>query len=155
MRLSKKTDYALRALFTLIEHEGRGPVSIRALAESNDVPKAFLEHILLDLKERGWVTSTPGKAGGYQLAQPAERITMGMVIRHFDGVLAPIGCVSKAAYEPCSQEARCRFRRALLEVRNMTARYMDQLTLAEVFRQKPVSPAELADDMLLIAGAGI
>ena len=54
MRLSMKSDYALRVLFTLVEERGRGPVPIRELAEQNDVPKRFLEHIMLDLKRQGW-----------------------------------------------------------------------------------------------------
>jgi Rrf2 family protein len=84
MQLSKKTDYALRALFTLVEHYGRGPIPIRELARRNDVPKPFLEHIMLDLKKMGWVESTAGKAGGYILAKPPEKITMGEVVRYFD-----------------------------------------------------------------------
>jgi len=64
MQLSMRTDYALRALFTLVEHYGGQPIPIAELARRNDVPKRFLEHIMLDLKERSWVTSTAGKRGG-------------------------------------------------------------------------------------------
>ena len=120
MKLSKKTDYALRVLFTLVERRGQGPVSMNELAKVNDVPKRFLEHIMLDLKARGWVASAPGRKGGYVLAQDPEQITMGQVVRHFDGILAPIGCVSVSHHEPCSQSAMCRFRRVLLEIRNLT-----------------------------------
>src|SRR5512143_3578279 len=91
MRISMKTDYALRALFTLVEHYGRGPIPIRELARRNEIPKRFLEQILLDLKSQGWVNSQPGKQGGYVLAKEPERITMGQIVRHFDGILAPIG----------------------------------------------------------------
>ena len=59
------------------------------LARTNDVPKKFLEHIMLDLKSQGWVTSSPGRTGGYVLSLPPERITLGQVVRHFDGILAP------------------------------------------------------------------
>jgi Rrf2 family protein len=96
MKLSKKADYALRVLFDLVERVGQGPVPMNELAKRNDVPKSFLEHIMLDLKEQGWVESTPGRKGGYVLAQDPERITMGQVVRHFDGLMAPIGCVSVA-----------------------------------------------------------
>jgi len=154
MRLSQKADYALRVLFTLVEHQGRGPVSIRVLAERNDVPKRFLEHIMLELKARGWVRSLPGKHGGYLLARPADQVTMGQVVRHFDGLLAPIGCVSVTRYEPCSQESRCRFRRVLLEIRNTTARLMDRATLAAVHQGEPVERREVFD-VELMGGAGI
>ena len=76
-----RTDYALRALFTLVEHYGGRPIPIVELARRNDIPKRFLEHIMLDLKERGWVDSMAGKRGGYRLAKNPGRITMGEVVR--------------------------------------------------------------------------
>ncbi|MGB8466234.1 MAG: Rrf2 family transcriptional regulator, partial [Terrimicrobiaceae bacterium] len=103
MQLSMRTDYALRALFTLVEHWGGQPIPIIELARRNDIPKRFLEHIMLDLKERGWVDSVAGKRGGYRLSKSPERITMGEVVRHFDGYLAPLACVSVSDYKRCSQ----------------------------------------------------
>ena len=154
MKVSKKADYALRVLFTLAEHYGREPISIRELAEHNDVPKRFLEHIMLDLKSQGWVASVPGKSGGYRLAQAPEDIRMGQVVRYFDDLLAPIDCVSVGHYKACSQEPVCRFRRVFLEIRNETARRMDGATLAAVLAGKPVLRQEVFDEVL-ISGAGI
>lgn len=142
MKLSKKSDYALRALFSLVERYGEGPVSIRTLAEQNDVPRRFLEQIMLDLKNRGWVTSIPGRDGGFILAKRPEDITMGEIVRYFDGILAPIGCVSTTHYEPCSQESKCRFRRVLLEIRNFTVEHMET-DLATVFAGHPVAREEV------------
>ncbi len=149
MKLSMKTDYALRVLFTLVEHHGQGPIPIRELARRNDVPKRFLEHIMLDLKEQGWVKSEAGSRGGYVLARKPQKITLGEVVRHFDGILAPIGCVSITHYERCGQEPVCRFRRVLLEIRNYTARVMDKATLASVFAGRPVSREEIMDVKVL------
>ena len=143
MRVSKKTDYALRALFTLVDHFGGGPIPIRELARRNDVPKKFLEHIMLSLKERGWARSLPGLRGGYELAKAPDRITMGQVVRHFDGLTAPIGCVSVAGYARCSQEPVCRFRRVFLDARNYTANLMDRTTLADVSKGAPVTRPEV------------
>ncbi len=154
MKLSKKTDYALRVLFTLVEHHGRGPIPIRELARRNEVPKRFLEHIMLDMKSQGWVDSTAGKQGGYVLARAPEKISMGEVVRYFDGVLAPIGCVSVAQYQRCSQEPVCRFRRVLLNARNYFAKLMDEATLAMVFAGTPVQPHELTYPNFM-AGEGI
>ncbi len=154
MRISRRADYALRVLFTLVEENGRRPVSIRELAERNEVPKPFLEHIMLDLKAQAWVRSLPGKRGGYVLAKQPDEITMGQVVRFFDGLLAPINCVSMHQYEPCSQEDRCHFRRVFLHIRNDTARYMDNATLASVFAQTIVQRQEVFTD-LLTDGAGI
>jgi len=138
-----RTDYALRALFTLVEHHGGKPIPINELARRNDIPKRFLEHIMLDLKARGWVSSMAGKRGGYVLARNPARITMGEVVRHFDGYLAPIACVSVTDYKRCSQEPVCRFRRVMLEARNVVARLMDSATLADVMRGSPVASAEV------------
>lgn len=132
MKLSRKTDYALRVLFTLVAEYGHGPVSIRVLAERNHVPKRFLEHILLELKEQGWVSSLPGRSGGYALARRPDTITLGQVVRVFHGVLAPIGCVSVKAYEACDQEGHCRFRHIFKDIRDYTARLLDQASLADV-----------------------
>ena len=121
MRVSKKTDYALRALFTLVDHFGGAPIPIRELARRNDVPKRFLEQIMLDLKAQGWVDSVAGIRGGYVLAKNPDKITMGEVVRHFDGIFAPIDCVSVTGYKRCSQEPVCRFRRVFLDARNYVA----------------------------------
>jgi len=153
MRLSKKTDYALRALFTLVEHYGGAPIPIRELARRNDVPKRFLEQIMLALKSQGWVDSSAGIRGGYFLAKPPTEITMGQVVRHFDGILAPIDCVSVTGYQRCSQESVCRFRRIFYDVRNYVANLMDKATLAEVAKRLPVSKQEVSAGF--IGGEGI
>lgn len=143
MKVSKKTDYALRALFTLVEHYGHAPIPIRELAERNDAPKRFLEHIMLDLKAKGWVRSVAGLRGGYVLAKRPEQITMGEVVRYFDGILAPIDCVSVSGYKPCTQASVCRFRRVFLDARNYVTQLMDQATLASVAKGAPVSGSEV------------
>ena len=143
MQLSMQTDYALRALFTLASHEEKRPLSIHELARRNDIPKRFLEHIMLQLKRKEWVRSTSGKFGGYHLARPPDKITMGEVVRYFDGTLAPIGCVSITDYRCCSQESICRFRRVMLEARNTVVRLMDSTTLADVLLGSPVKHWEL------------
>src|SRR5664279_4712183 len=144
MRDSKKTDYALRVLFTLVDHFGGTPIPIRELARRNDVPKRFLEQIMLDLKAQGWVDSTAGVRGGYVLAKRPEKITMGEVVRHFDGILAPISCVSVAGYVRCSQEPVCRFRRVFFDARNYVAGLMERSTLADVAKGAPLSKEEIS-----------
>jgi Rrf2 family protein len=153
MRVSKKTDYALRTLFTLVEHHGGAPIPIRELARRNDVPKRFLEQIMLALKSQGWVESTAGIRGGYVLARSPAKITMGEVVRYFDGILAPIDCVSVTGYQRCSQESVCRFRRVFFDARNYVADLMDRSTLAEVARGLPLSRIEVSGGFM--GGEGI
>ena len=90
----------------------------------------------------------------YLLARAPEQITMGQIVRHFDGIMAPIACVSVSHYQRCSQEPVCRFRRVLLEVRNYTVRLMDRATLASVFAGRPVTQDEVFSERML-DGAGI
>jgi Rrf2 family protein len=153
VRVSKKTDYALRALFTLVDHFGGAPIPIRELARRNDVPKKFLEQIMLQMKARGWVGSVAGIRGGYVLAKSPAKITMGQVVRHFDGILAPIDCVSVTGYKRCSQESLCKFRRVFLDARNYVAGVMDKATLAEIAKGAPVTKREVSADF--IGGEGI
>ena len=153
MRVSKETDYALRALFTLVDHYCGAPIPIRELARRNDVPKRFLEQIMLKLKAQGWVDSVAGVRGGYVLAKDPGKITMGEVVRQFDGILAPIDCVSVTGYKRCSQEPVCRFRRVFLDARNYVAGLMEQATLAGVSKGAPVSKQEISAGF--IGGEGI
>jgi Rrf2 family protein len=153
VRVSKRTDYALRALFTLVDHFGGAPIPIRELARRNDVPKRFLEQIMLHLKAQGWVDSVAGIRGGYLLAKSPAKITMGEVVRHFDGILAPIDCVSVTGYKRCSQEPVCRFRRVFLDARNYVAGIMDRATLAEIAKGSPVLKQEISGSF--VGGEGI
>ncbi len=154
MRVSMRTDYALRVLFTLVENYGRGPSPNRELARRNDVPRGFLEHIMVPMKLQGWVDSVRGKEGGYVLVQPPDQITAGQVVRYVDGILAPIACVSVSQHVPCEQEAVCCFRRLFLDVRNRVVQLMDHTTLAEMARGLPVRNDEVLD-LQLTNGAGI
>jgi Rrf2 family protein len=153
VRVSRRTDYALRALFTLVDHYGGAPIPIRELARRNDVPKRFLEQIMLDLKTQGWVDSLAGVRGGYVLGKRPDKITLGEVVRHFDGILAPIPCVSVTGYERCTQEPVCRFRRVFYNARNYIATLMDRSTLAEVAKGAPLSKEEIYNSFL--GGDGI
>ena len=108
---------------------------------------------MLELKALGWVESTAGIRGGYVLSKSPAKIAMGEVVRHFDGILAPIDCVSVTGYQRCSQEPVCRFRRVFLDARNYVAGVMDKATLAEVAKSTPVSRREVSAGF--IGGEGI
>ena len=136
MKLSRRSEYGLRALQDLAAHYGQGPVRTRDLAENNRIPLKFLEQILLTLKHTGIVRSRRGPRGGYYLSRPPEDVTLGQVVRILDGPLAPISCASQTAYEPCScpDEAKCGLRRVMLQVRDAVADIMDHTTLANVVK---------------------
>ena len=137
MKISKRGEYALRSLINLgfaAEAEAGSLVQVSELAEAEQLPVKFLEQILQSLKEAGFVESARGKFGGYRLAKPAGKITIGSVVRLIDGPLAPIGCVSQTAYEPCTcpDEAHCGLRMLMIDVRNAIAGILDRYSLADV-----------------------
>ena len=154
MKISKKTDYALRALFTIAEVSKEGTISIRELSVSVDIPRRFLENIMLEMNKAGWVKSIPGRNGGYALARDANEITLGEVIRYFEGMVAMITCVSVSNYEPCSQEGKCYFRRVFLNIRNLTAQILDRTTIASCLTQKPITKDDIFREEF-IGGLGI
>src|ERR1039457_4507080 len=102
MKLSVRGEYALRALLVLAENCDRPVVRIQAISEQQNIPKRFLEQILNDLKSAGIVQSKRGVAGGYRLARPPEEITLASVVRHIEGALGPVSCVSERFYQKCS-----------------------------------------------------
>lgn len=136
MKLSKKGEYALRALIDLglAAEVGRSLAQVSEIAAKQRIPVKFLEQIMQVLKEGRLVESQRGKYGGYRLARPAARITIGEVVRLIDGPLAPIGCVSQTAYEKCScpDEVHCGLRMLMLDVRNAIAGILDRYTLSDV-----------------------
>lgn len=132
--ISLKAQYALRALIMLAKAEPQMSRQIADIAESQKIPKKFLEQILLDLKNRGILMSRRGKAGGYLLLRPADRITFGEVLRIIDGPLAPLPCLSRIAYRPCEgceDEKTCEIRRVFGQVTEATRRVLDTVTLAD------------------------
>lgn len=136
MRLTKRGEYALRAMIDLgiAQEAGRNVVQIAEIADHENIPIKFLEAILVQLKAEGLLDSKRGKHGGYFLARPMDTIRIGNVIRKIEGPLAPIGCVSQNFYEKCScpDEEHCGLRMLMLDVRNAIADILDNYSLAQV-----------------------
>jgi Rrf2 family protein len=134
MKLSVRGEYALRALLVLGLNYGESVVRIQAISEHQNIPKRFLEQILNDLKSAGLVQSRRGAAGGYRLAKRPEEITLAAVVRHIEGALAPVSCVSERFYEKCScpDESRCAIRSAMKEIREAVVRVAERVTIAEL-----------------------
>src|SRR5437870_5985153 len=134
MKLSLRGEYALRALLVLgLEYE-LSVISIQTISKQQNIPKRFLEQILNDLKSAGLVQSRRGPAGGYRLARRAEEISLASVIRHIEGALAPVSCVSETYYEKCScpDESRCAIRSAMKEVREAVVKVAERVTVADL-----------------------
>ncbi|MDA5194770.1 RrF2 family transcriptional regulator [Govanella unica] len=141
--ISQKAKYALRALLALAKASERaaagepGILLISEIAEAQNIPKKFLEQILLDLKHDGLVASRRGKQGGYVLLKNPEDITFGRVMRLIDGPMAPLPCLSRMAYrrcEDCNDEATCAIRKVFAEAYDATAEVLDRATVADALK---------------------
>ncbi|HTL57830.1 MAG TPA: Rrf2 family transcriptional regulator [Candidatus Limnocylindrales bacterium] len=147
MKLSVRGEYALRALLVLGLRYDQEVVPIKVISEEQNIPKRFLEQILNDLKSAGIVQSRRGVAGGYRLARRPEEITLAAVVRHIEGALAPVSCVSQRFYEKCScpDEGRCAIRSVMKEIRQAVVNVAERVTIAELcersrkLQQEPLS----------------
>ena len=136
--ISQKARYALRALLYLTVHNDEGPVQISEIAESEKIPRKFLEAILLELKKPGIVRSHRGRLGGYSLGRSAKDISFADVLRVTDGPLALSPCVSVMAYRKCDdcfEESVCAIRKALLAARDASAEILESRSLASAAQQ--------------------
>lgn len=152
MKLSTRGEYALRALLVLGRdyQDDDSVVSIQEISRQQNIPKRFLEQILNDLKSARVVESKRGVAGGYRLSRSPEKITLAEVIRHVEGALAPVSCVSERFYEKCScpDEARCAIRSVMKEARDAVVQVVERVTIAEMCeraRQLQVEPMTEVD----------
>lgn len=131
--MSKKCKYALKALVRLGSEYGGGHLLTEDIANSEHIPKKFLEQILLDLKRAGYVRSKQGAKGGYRLVEDPSKITLAEVHRLFDGAIALVPCVSQKFYEPCDDcpdPESCRLKRVFLDVRDQTYNLLAEVTVA-------------------------
>ena len=140
--ITQKMKYALKALMELAAEraaEGRS-LRIEEIARRSGTPKRFLEHILLDLRNAGFIASVRGRNGGYALIKDPTDVPLSEVMRLIDGPIAPLPCLSRRAYqrcEDCKDEATCALRRVFGQVFWSYLVLIDSLTLADL-----VGPAE-------------
>src|SRR4051794_3540674 len=134
MRLSRRSEYGLRALVDLVRHEAAAPVALATLGQRNNLPPKFLEQIMATLKRGGIVRTTLGAHGGYALAADPATVSIGRGIRLLDGALAPVPRVSLGYYGSCScpDEPTCSLRDVMIDVRDAMLEILDQETLAEL-----------------------
>jgi Rrf2 family protein len=136
--LSKKCKYAIHALV----HMARTPEEkflIKDISESCNIPKKFLEAILLDLKRAGILGSKQGKGGGYSLRREPSEVNLAEVVRLFDGAIAAVPCATHKFYEPCAEcvdEEICSVRDAFLQVRNATVEMLKTNTLEDLVKKE-------------------
>jgi Rrf2 family protein len=132
--LSKKTQYAFKALIYLTEQAGKGPVLISEISTRKNIPLKFLENILLELKKAGVLESKKGKGGGYYFAMDPKKVSLAKVMRLLDGPIALLPCVSLNFYKKCDDcdEVVCGLNKMMVQVRDATLRILEEKSLADI-----------------------
>ena len=144
--LTNKGKYGLKAMTHLAGMTQGQPALVAEIAAANTIPKKFLDAILGELRNAGFVHSKKGRGGGYVLSRPASEIMVGQIVRSLDGPLAPIGCASRAFYrrcEDCAPDRPCGVRRVMVEVRDAVAAVLDNCSLSQMRAMAESDQAEL------------
>ncbi len=135
--LSKKSQYAFKALMYLAQNDEKGPVLIAEISKKKKIPLKFLENILLELKKGGVLESKKGKGGGYYFAVPPAEVPMAKIIRLLDGPIALLPCVSLNFYEKCKNcdEKSCGLHDMMVLVRDATLKVLEKRTVADIAKK--------------------
>ena len=131
MKISTRTEYGVRVLVTLARHGAEGPQSLAAIARAEKLPHAYLEQLVGDLRRAGLLTATRGHAGGYQLARPAEQITLDQVVRALEGPLLEMPCAGAEDLEACNRPQPCSVHELFQRVHEALDGTLSSTTLAE------------------------
>ena len=137
--LSKKTKYAIKALIVLGRNYGKEPMQILRIAEEENIPKKFLEQILLEMRNAGMLYSKKGAGGGYSLNKAPEDIRLSQVMRLIDGPIALLPCVSLNFYrrcDECKSEEVCGIRDAFVDVRNAMLEILNDTSIADIINKE-------------------
>ncbi|WP_209121361.1 Rrf2 family transcriptional regulator [Alkalihalobacillus sp. BA299] len=146
MKISSKGEYSLRALITLGQNVGK-VMTVIEISSITDVPTPYLEKILVQLKQLGYISSRRGFGGGYRLKQKPSEICIGDVIRKIEGPLAPMSCVSVTSYEPCSLEGNCSLKPLWGLVRDTVAHVLENITLDDLVENRVREKEELLNSL--------
>ncbi len=136
--LSKKTQYAFKALEYLSIHYGKGPSKISDISIHQKIPLKFLENILVELKNAGMLKSKKGKGGGYMLKVSPKNINLATVIRIINGPIALLPCVSLNFYEKCKDcnEETCGMRKMMIIARDATLQVLEKRTMSDMIKSE-------------------
>jgi len=135
LRLSTRGHYGLKAMLDLAQHFSAEPISLKSIAERQNLSGHYLEQLIAMLRKAGLVKSVRGAQGGYILARKPAEITVGDVIRALEGPIAPVYCVSEKDPGNCDEADHCITRTVWARVRDGIAAVYDSITLADICRE--------------------
>lgn len=132
MKLSTKGRYGLKAMLDLAINNSQGQISLKSIAERQDISENYLEQLFAVLRKSGLVKSIRGSQGGYILAQQPEAITVGNILRALEGSLAPVDCVVETDPAKCSRSEECVTKFIWLKIRDSVNEVVDSITLEDL-----------------------
>jgi Rrf2 family protein len=132
MKLSKKSEYACLAMIDLAENYEGDFIKILAISTRKNIPKKFLEQILISLKNSGFVKSKKGSEGGYKLTKSPNKIFIAEIIRLFDGALAPVESASKYFYDSSPVEQHKKLINLFIDIRNYVSDKMEKTSFQDL-----------------------
>ena len=134
LAFSTKGEYGVRLMVQLARHYGTGPASLAGIAAEEDLPRAYLEQLVVNLREAGLVVSTRGAHGGYELGRPPQDIAMSEVLRALEGPIAPMICASDDPEHAttCDRSSRCTVNVLWVRVRDAITSTLDSMSLADL-----------------------
>ena len=144
--LSKKTKYAIKALVILGKNVNNPPMQISKIAEQERIPKKFLEQILLDMRNAGFLYSKKGAGGGYALNKDPKDIYLVSIMRITDGPIAMVPCASLNFYHKCDEchsEVTCGIRDVFVDVRDATLKILSETSIADIISRETVLTADV------------
>ena len=139
--LSKKTKYAIKALVILGKNKDLPPMQISKIAEEERIPKKFLEQILLDLRNSGYLYSKKGAGGGYSLNKDPKDIFLVDILRITDGPIALVPCVSHKFYhkcDECKQETTCGIRDVFVDLHSAALKILSETSISDIIDREKV-----------------
>ena len=149
MNISYKGDYALKVILDLATNWPAKLVHTKDIAQRQNIPKGFLDQIMLLLRQGGFVQSKKGPNGGYSLTRPPKEIMLGEVVRFIDGPLYPISCIDPATPPTCNEVNKCSFYGVWQEVGLAISQIVDNISFAEL-KDRAIKLAEPTQAMYYI-----
>jgi Rrf2 family protein len=155
VHFSTRGEYGVRMMVELARHHGAGPISLAEMADHENLPRPYLEQLVVSLREAGLVHSTRGAHGGYQLSRAPQEIRMGEVLRALEGPIAPMVCASEdpAHAGVCERTGYCTVNHLWLTVQRAISGALDSITLADLaaprashpFHSMPIDITQIAN----------
>lgn len=130
MTISTKGRYALRIMLDLGAHIGE-TVKLKDIAARQEISEKYMEQIIAVLNKSGYVRSTRGAQGGYQLVKQPQEYTVGMILRLTEGSLAPVECLAENAF-PCERNGRCATVEVYKRIYNAVNDVIDNITVQDL-----------------------